>query len=148
MSQGSKGTSKLMVAVWLIVMVFIVTMYVTNSSDEKDNDHGSATDKATLERIQPVGKVSIEKAVTSIDFAQRSAEDLYPRCQGCHDSGLMGAPKFGSLVAWAPIIERGIDNVIQVAISGVGSMPARGGCSDCSDAELKSIIQYMMDNAK
>ncbi|MCS5591002.1 MAG: c-type cytochrome [Gammaproteobacteria bacterium] len=145
MSQGSKGASKLMIAVWLIVMIFIAAMYFSSSSDDTAE---ATTDSATLERIEPVGEVSVESAVASTGGVERSGADLYSRCQGCHGSGAMGAPKFGSLADWAPRIERGIDDVLQVAIAGLGAMPPKGGCSDCSDNELKSVIQYMMDSAK
>jgi cytochrome c5 len=35
-----------------------------------------------------------------------------------------------------------------VVIAGKGGMPPKGTCMDCSDNELKSAIQYMIDNAK
>jgi len=148
MSQGSKGTSKLMLAIWLIAMVFIAFKFFGGSSDETSVE--TTTDSATLERIQPVGEVSVESSVAtaSSSGSERSGEELYARCQGCHGTGAMGAPKFGSLADWAPRIERGIDDVLRVAIAGIGAMPPKGGCSDCSDNELKSVIQYMMDSAK
>jgi cytochrome c5 len=146
MSQDTKGISKLMLAAWLIVMVFIAFKFLGDSSGDATVE--VSTDSATLERIQPVGEVNIESAVATTDGAERSGKELYVRCQGCHGTGAMGAPKFGSLADWAPRIERGIDDVLQVAIAGTGSMPPKGGCGDCSDNELKSVIQYMMDNAK
>jgi len=146
MSQNTKGISKIMLAVWLIVMMFIAFKFLGGSSGDATVE--VSTDSATLERIKPVGEVNVESAVASAGGAERSGEELYARCQGCHGTGAMGAPKFGSLADWAPRIERGIDDVLQVAIVGTGSMPPKGGCSDCSDNELKSVIQYMMDNAK
>ena len=146
MSHDTKGISKLMLAAWLIVMVFIAFKFLGGSSGDATVE--VSTDSATLERIQPVGEVNVESAVASTDGAERSGKELYARCQGCHGTGAMGAPKFGSLADWAPRIERGIDDVLQVAIAGTGSMPPKGGCGDCSDNELKSVIQYMMDNAK
>jgi len=145
MSQGAKGTSKLMIIAWLAAMVFIAVMFFGSSSDDSV---GVATDSAALERIQPVGEVSVESAVASTGGTERSGEELYARCQGCHSTGAMGAPKLGSLADWAPRIERGIDDVLQVAIAGTGAMPPKGGCSDCSDNELKSVVQYMMDSTK
>jgi cytochrome c5 len=59
-----------------------------------------------------------------------------------------GAPKYASLEDWAPRIERGIDNLVMVAIAGKGGMPARGACMDCSDNEIKLSVQYMIDSAK
>ncbi|HED17046.1 MAG TPA: cytochrome c5 family protein [Gammaproteobacteria bacterium] len=70
------------------------------------------------------------------------------RCAACHASGVAGAPKFGDKAAWAPFIATGIDTMLAVAIKGKGAMPPKGGCSDCTDAQLKSTIQYMVDAAK
>ena len=90
-------------------------------------------------------------AVASTDISnqsERTGEQVYSKCQSCHDSGIMDAPKFGSLEDWVPRIESGIDNLLMVAIAGKGGMPPKGACMDCSDNELKSAIQYMIDNAK
>ena len=44
--------------------------------------------------------------------------------------------------------ESGIGRKLKVAIAGKGGMPPKGTCMDCTDNELKSAIQYMMDSAK
>jgi len=152
MSQGSKGSTKLMIAIWAIVMLFIGFKTFNTSSHDLDNEN-THIDSATLERIKAIGEVSIDSssAVTSTGTSnqtERSGEQVYSKCQSCHDSGIMDAPKFGSLEDWAPRIERGIDNLLMIAIAGKGGMPPKGTCMDCSDNELKSAIQYMIDNAK
>ena len=152
MSQGTKGSTKLMIAVWAIVMLFIgFKAFNASSDDSTSND--SQVDSATIERIKQIGEVRIDSniAVASTDISnqsERTGEQVYSKCQSCHDSGIMDAPKFGSLEDWAPRIERGIDNLLMVAIAGKGGMPPKGACMDCSDNELKSAIQYMIDNAK
>ncbi len=154
MSQGSKGSTKLMIAVWAIVMLFIGFKALNTSSHDPDNEN-TQIDSATLERIKPIGEVSIDSSsalalasINSSNKTERSGEQVYSKCQSCHDSGIMDAPKFGSLEDWAPRIERGIDNLLTVAIAGKGGMPPKGTCMDCSDNELKSAIQYIIDNAK
>ena len=152
MSQGSKGSTKLMIAVWAIVMLFIGFKSFNTSSDHSASKDFQV-DNATIERIKPIGEVSIDSssAVASTDTSnqtERSGEQVYCKCQSCHDSGIMDAPKFGSLEDWAPRIERGIDDLLTIAIAGKGGMPPKGTCMDCSDNELKSAIQYIIDNAK
>ncbi len=152
MSQGTKGSTKLMIAVWAIVMLFIGFKAFNASSDDSASKDFQV-DSATIERIKPIGEVSIDNssAVASAETSnqtERTGEQVYSKCQSCHDLGIMDAPKFGSLEDWAPRIERGIDNLLMVAISGKGGMPPNGTCMDCSDNELKSAIQYMIDNAK
>ncbi len=70
------------------------------------------------------------------------------KCMVCHAAGIAGAPKFGDKAAWAPRIATGMDAMMNTAINGKGGMPPRGTCGDCSDADLKAAIQYMIDNAK
>jgi cytochrome c5 len=152
MSQGTKGSTKLMIAVWAIVMLFI-GFKAFNSSNDDSASKDFQVDSATIERIKQIGEVRIDSniAVSSTDISnqsERTGEQVYSKCQSCHDSGIMDAPKFGSLEDWAPRIEHGIDNLLMVAITGKGGMPPKGTCMDCSDNELKSAIQYMIDNAK
>jgi cytochrome c5 len=70
------------------------------------------------------------------------------KCFACHNAGVAGAPKLGDKAAWEPRIATGMDAMLAVAIKGKGAMPPKGTCMDCSDDELKSAIQYMVDAAK
>ena len=152
MSQGTKGSTKLMIAVWAIVMLFIGFKAFNASSDDSASNN-SQVDSSTIERIKQIGEVRIDSniAVASTDISnqsERTGEQVYSKCQSCHNSGIMDAPKFGSLEDWAPRIERGINNLVMVAIAGKGDMPARGACMDCSDNEIKLAVQYMIDSVK
>ena len=153
MSQGSKGSTKLMIAIWAIVMLFIGFKAFNASSDDSAGKD-SQVDSATIERIKQIGEVRIDSkiAVASSETSEqveRSGEEVYnTKCQVCHSSGMNGAPKYDSLEDWAPRIERGIDNLVIAAIAGKGGMPARGACMDCSDNEIKLSVQYMIDSVK
>lgn len=82
-------------------------------------------------------------------MAERSGEEVYnTKCAVCHASGAAGAPKLGDAAAWAPRAAQGADALMAVAKSGKGAMPPKGLCMDCSDAELNSAVQYMLDNSK
>lgn len=82
-------------------------------------------------------------------MAERSGQDVYTtKCAVCHASGVAGAPKLGDAAAWAPRAATGADALLAVAKSGKGAMPPKGLCMDCSDSELQSAIQYMLDNSK
>lgn len=82
-------------------------------------------------------------------MAERSGEEVYnTKCSVCHVAGVAGAPKFGDAAAWAPRTEKGIDALLATAITGLNAMPPKGTCMDCSDNELKSAIQYMLDANK
>ena len=154
MSQGSKGSSKLMIIVWVLAMFFIGYKALNSSSTESSNN-GAMIDSALLERIKPIGEVRIDSSsivVASSESsgnAERSGEKIYnANCIGCHSSGVMGAPKYASIEDWAPRIDLGLEKLTLSAIAGKGGMPARGTCMDCSDNEIKLSVQYMLDSLK
>jgi cytochrome c5 len=68
-------------------------------------------------------------------------------CLKCHETGEQGAPKFSDQAAWRQRGSKGLDAVTKTVIRGHGNMPARGGVADLTDAELKSVIAYMLKRA-
>ncbi|SEA12996.1 c-type cytochrome [Marinobacterium iners] len=82
-------------------------------------------------------------------MAERSGEELYnTKCSVCHATGVAGAPKFGDAAAWAPRAEKGLDALLAISLTGINAMPPKGTCMDCSNEEMKSAIQYMLNAAK
>lgn len=77
--------------------------------------------------------------------AERSGKEIYTYyCGMCHESGIHGAPKAGTPSAWTKELAKGMDHMVAVTKKGVGSMPPKGMCNDCTDDELKSAIQFML----
>ncbi|GBE45610.1 cytochrome c-555 precursor [bacterium BMS3Bbin11] len=71
------------------------------------------------------------------------------KCFICHASGVAGAPKLGDKAAWAPRIATGMDAIMAIVIKGKGAMPPKGTtCVDCSDADLKGVVEYMISKSK
>jgi cytochrome c5 len=68
-------------------------------------------------------------------------------CQTCHAAGVAGAPKLGDKAAWAPRIAEGMDKIMAIVISGKGAMPPKGG-STASEAELRTVVTYMVNASK
>lgn len=70
-------------------------------------------------------------------------------CNSCHGTGAAHAPIVGEVIEWEIRAEKGMDVLVESAIKGLnGSMPPRGLCADCSDAQLKAIVEYMLENSK
>lgn len=73
-------------------------------------------------------------------------------CFACHATGAAGAPKVGDKAAWAPRIAKGMDTLHNHAINGFqgnsGVMPAKGGRTDLSDADVKAAVDYMVSQSK
>lgn len=80
--------------------------------------------------------------------AQSGGKSIYEAsCSACHKDGVAGAPKLGDAAAWGPRIKTGSAALLATVIKGKGIMPPRGG-TKLSDAELKSVIAYMVSQAE
>ena len=151
MSQGTSGSTKLMLIVWAIAMIFIGFKALNSTSGDSSTSE-TMVENSVLERIKPVGEVRIDTStqVASaeiVETAVRSGEEIYnSKCAGCHTSGVMGAPKFASLEDWAPRVGLGLEKLTLSAIAGKGGMPAKGTCMDCTDNDIKITVQYMLDS--
>jgi cytochrome c5 len=122
-------------------------------------ERGVYTERATIERITPVGKVCVEgkecagvqaaAAAPVPGAAPRSGEQVFnASCQGCHATGAAGAPKVGDKAAWAPHIAKGKDTLYKHALTGFNAMPPKGMCMNCSDDEIKATVDYMISKSK
>ena len=151
MSQGTSGSTKLMLIVWAIAMIFIGFKALNSTSGDSSNSE-TMVENSVLERIKPVGEVRIDTSIQVasaeiVETAVRSGEEIYnSKCAGCHTSGVMGSPKFASLEDWAPRIDLGLEKLTLSAIAGKGGMPAKGTCMDCTDNDIKITVQYMLDS--
>jgi cytochrome c5 len=68
-------------------------------------------------------------------------------CAVCHNNGFKNAPKPGDIAAFKPIIAQGFEQTFLTTLHGVGDHPPRGACTNCTDAELKAAVQYMMQTS-
>ncbi|MCP4598900.1 c-type cytochrome [Neptuniibacter sp.] len=73
-------------------------------------------------------------------------------CSACHNGGVMGfvtsAPAIGDKEAWVALESKGIDSMTQLSIQGFNKMPAKGDCGKCSDQQIKSAVEYMVEQSK
>jgi cytochrome c5 len=147
-------------AVLAIILIILAGNLTTDLSNYKPKE-------VVLENIKPVGEVNIAgqtapaaepaaaapaataAAAPAAPAAPRTGEQIYnTTCVGCHGTGAAGAPKFGDAAAWAPRIAQGMDTLIAHATNGFKVMPPKGTCMNCSDAELKAAIEYMVSHSK
>jgi len=66
-------------------------------------------------------------------------------CSACHITGAGGSPKIDDLNAWTPRLKTGLNALYKHAIAGLGSMPPKGGCPDCNNAEIQASVDYMVE---
>lgn len=122
----------------------------------KDNPYAEAQKEA---RLAPVAKVAVAKVVDPnapvevVVAAPVNGQTVYEgACMACHAAGVAGAPKLGDVAEWTARIAQGAEVLHAHAIEGYqgenGIMPAKGGRSDLSDAEVIAAVDYMAENSQ
>ena len=110
------------------------------------------SEEAIANRIAPIGDVYIDGEIVTASVKKaaapsgpRTGESIYNTfCVACHGSGVLGAPKKGDADAWEPRVAQGQDTLVNHAINGFNSMPARGTCADCSDEEIAATVAFLI----
>ncbi len=77
----------------------------------------------------------------------RTGAQVYAyRCAACHAKTTQGAPMPGDDFEWQRRARQGMKVLMQHTIEGYKQllMPPRGGCENCSDAELKAAVIYIL----
>jgi len=91
-------------------------------------------------------------AATTVLFGISTAVNadvaLYKKsCQACHAFG--PGPKLGNKADWKDRIAKGIPAMVKNAIKGTAKgMPPKGGNMSLTDAQIKSIVAYMVNESK
>jgi cytochrome c5 len=87
------------------------------------------------------------KSPVSIISESRTTEEIYTQaCAFCHDRGMAGAPIYANTFSWGQRVDKGIDTLTYNVKYGLNAMPAMGLCADCTDEELRAVVQYMLDS--
>lgn len=146
-----------------ILVAFAVAMYWLAGSIASATpgayEKGSATEEQLIDqRLAPIGDVQISgNASTQMAAAPAGNAAGAPKtgkeiwegtCSACHQTGLLGAPKIGDKAAWVPRVAKGMDVLKQHALHGFNQMPAHGGNSALTDAEVVSALEYMVGQSK
>jgi len=91
---------------------------------------------------RPLG-AGLDKAAAEAAIKERISPDVI-----IATAGVAGAPKTGDKAGWAPRVAQGKDTLYKHAIGGfqgkMGVMPAKGGNTSLSDADVKAAVDYML----
>jgi cytochrome c5 len=94
-------------------------------------------------------KLLIVAAVLMLSSNVQAAQDpeaVFTRaCGVCHNGQLPNAPKRGDKAAWEPRLAKGSDALVQSVTNGLGAMPPRGLCTDCSAEDYQAVIKLMTE---
>ena len=135
---------------WVLLLGGLIPAIVMAKPTELDD----ISRQEIAERIAPAGTVCKQGdecaaslgAVASTSSESRSGEAVFNQyCTACHTSGLLGATKKGDTAGWARRVSAAGDygKLLQQAYQGIGSMPPKGTCMDCSEDEFGSAMEYM-----
>ena len=80
--------------------------------------------------------------------AVSGAEVYQANCAACHTEGVAGAPKTGDKEVWSGKMASGLDQMVQNAINGIGTMPAKGGNPNLSDQDVRAAVEYMIEQSR
>ena len=127
-----------------ILAIILLVMYVS-AHNRPAAGSDALTDKATAERLRPVGMVEVKDA--SDPSALKTGEQVYAAvCVACHTPGTLNAPKLGDNAAWAPRIAQGYEVLLTSALKGKGAMPAQGG-GDFTDLEIGRAVVFLANKS-
>jgi cytochrome c5 len=130
---------KTFTAAALLISAAVVYINSTNATPRE---------KMIEDRLQPVGKVDLAGAAPAASAGPRTVESIYERtCKVCHAAGVAGAPKTGDKAAWGPRVAQGKPTLYDHAMKGFKGMPPKGTCMDCSDPEIKQLVDYLVKQA-
>ncbi len=68
-------------------------------------------------------------------------------CKGCHQIGVLGAPKLGDKKDWQKRAEKGFEQLVQHAVNGFNSMPAKGGQPALTHNEVENAVANLLTAA-
>ena len=127
-------------------ILFILFLTYDFKSDTSSN---VMVESKVKENIQPVAQIELAKLIQEgSDSGGKSGEEVYKAvCSMCHQAGMLNAPKFGDIQSWAPRLAQGYETLVQHAIKGIRSMPAKGGNASLSDAEVAGAVLYMTNSS-
>ena len=90
--------------------------------------------------------------IKSVEKDPHAGKKVYQEyCISCHAQQAeipLRAPRLGIKKDWVSYQNLTMDVLFKLVAQGVGAMPARGGCFECSDALLKKTITYMLEQSK
>jgi cytochrome c5 len=125
----------------VVISLFISALFFVSVNAQE------TTDDDIADRIRPVGKIHIAGAVPLAAAGPRTGKEIYNgACVACHTSGVLGAPVLQVAAEWQPRIdEKGLDQIWKNAVDGINAMPAMGACGDCSEEDIRTAIDYMIE---
>lgn len=116
----------------LTALLFLSFQTVTNASNKTIGTRGYIDER--------------NKPVEPYKGPTRTGAQIYNlNCATCHNRTTQGAPLPDDDIEWARRLKKGKKVLIQHVMHGYKElMPEKGGCRNCSKAEVVSAIDYIL----
>ena len=158
MSKENSHLKSILETVGVVVGSFIFAMVVIVAATKKDSpeptpkvvENTVVEERVAEADVKPVAEVNVAQATPEKtgDSGSISGEKIAQKnCALCHSSGMMNSPKIGDKEQWAPRIAQGKEMLVNNAIKGIGVMPAKGGNTSLSDAEVAAAVVWMANSS-
>lgn len=112
--------------------------------------HPAAQSMADVKTIETFHYPSL--FVNQLRGDSRAGEKIFKEfCGACHAKQPtidVHAPRVGDKEMWQIRRQMGMDMLLKITVDGVGAMPARGGCFECNDQQLRETIRYILKKSQ
>ena len=78
------------------------------------------------------------------DELKQGEQLVVANCKVCHAQGINGAPIIGNKKMWGKRISKGREALVTNAVNGVGLMPAKGGNTELTEAQIDLAVGYFL----
>jgi cytochrome c5 len=141
------SSAKILYVTVAIAVVLIAVIWPLSLKGK--GDAPKAGDDSVEVRIQPVAQLALAGHESDAAAGPKDGPSIFKSvCSACHGTGALGSPKAGDKAAWAPRLAQGKAVLYASAIKGKNAMPAKGGASNLSDAEVKLAVDYLTGLAR
>ena len=84
---------------------------------------------------------------------ENSGKEIFDNeCASCHTGGfkgwISGAPDISDAEDWGKSLEKGLATMTKNVFEGTKRHEEKGGCEDCTEAEIKAAIEYIISETK
>lgn len=80
----------------------------------------------------------------STDEGEQIVQHFCASCHAVKPIIELGAPKINQINDWNRRANQGLVQLLQHVTEGYGAMPARGGCFECSDLQLRLAVLALL----
>ena len=133
---------------WVLALLVLSLAIIACSKKEETKIEETKPATPTEQKSTPMEQTKEQAAAVST-AASDSGKAVYQNtCAACHETGVSGAPKTGVKTAWDGRIAKGKDQLVQSVINGMGAMPPKAGNPSLSEAEIRTAVDYIVDQVR